>query len=345
MWGLGCLFALFFLVTLSGAVLTLWLLASAIGLLGPQAGPGPGFHLPAAGLAVLIVGILILFRVGRGMRYMAEPLDDLSDAVARVEAGDYSIRVPERERWPRAIRPLMRGFNTMAARLETDERQRRSLLADVSHELRTPLSVVQGNLEALVDGVHPADEHHLSAILDETHVLARLIDDLRTLALSESGTLALHREPTDLDVLVAETVESFRTAAADAGIRLSASVAPDVPLLDVDPVRIREVLQNLVSNALRYTPRDGDVRVEGAAPAGKGVARVVVTDTGPGIASDVLPNVFDRFVKSRESRGSGLGLAIARNLVLAHGGQIGAESRPDEGTTIWFELPVGQSPN
>jgi signal transduction histidine kinase len=342
-WGLGCLFGLFFLVTLSAFVLMVWLLGSAFGMFGPPGGAPIGLHLPLIGFVILILGFLFLLRVGTGMRRMAEPLDDLADAVRRVEGGDYSVRVDERRRSPRPIRALVRGFNTMAARLETDERQRRSLLADVSHELRTPLSVVQGNLEAIVDGVHPADEGHLSTILDETQVLGRLIDDLRTLALSESGTLALHRETTDFDVLVSEAVEGFRTAAEEAGVKLTTAVPSDLPLLDVDPVRMREVLQNLISNALRYTPRGGGVRVSAGAEPQRGVVRVAVTDTGSGIPEDVLPHVFDRFVKSAESRGSGLGLAIARNLVRAHGGEIGAESRSGQGTTIWFELPIGSA--
>ena len=340
-WALGCLFALFFLVTLSGAVLMLWLLGAAFGLYGPPGGAPVGFHVPLVGAVILILGFLFLLRLGTRMGRMAQPLDDLAAAVARVEGGDYSVRVDERRRSPRPIRSLLRGFNTMANRLELDERQRRSLLADVSHELRTPLSVVQGNLEAIVDGVHPADEAHLTTILDETHVLGRLIDDLRTLALSESGTLALHRETTDFDVLVTDVVEGFRTAAEDAGVELTTSVPSDLPLLEVDPVRMREVLENLLSNALRYTPRGGRIRVEGGAEGEQGLVRVSVTDTGSGIPEDVLPHVFDRFVKSAESRGSGLGLAIARNLVLAHGGDIGAKGPPGEGTTIWFELPTG----
>ena len=148
----------------------------------------------------------------------------------------------------------MRGFDTMVERLEVDERQRRSLLADVSHELRTPLTVISGNLEAMVDGVHPTDEAHLAAILEETRVMERLIDDLRTVALSEAGTLTLHREPTDPDVLIDEVVRSFEAAAGTAGVTVTAEVPDDLPILDVDPVRLREVLANLVANAIRHTP-------------------------------------------------------------------------------------------
>jgi signal transduction histidine kinase len=236
----------------------------------------------------------------------------------------------------------------MASRLAADERQRRTLLADVSHELRTPLAVIQGNLEALVDGVHPADPAHIEAILDETAVLSRLVDDLRTVALSEGGTLPLHREPTDLALLAADVASSFAAAADGAGVALAVDSADDLPLLDVDPLRIREVLANLVANALRYTPRGGSIRISAAGedrralPAGGGFVRVAVTDTGPGIAPDVLPHVFDRFWKSADSRGSGLGLAIARNLVDAHGGQIGAES-DSGGTTVWLRLPAGDA--
>jgi signal transduction histidine kinase len=234
----------------------------------------------------------------------------------------------------------------MAERLERDERQRRSLLADVSHELRTPLAVVQGNLEALLDGVYPADEAHLSGLLEETRVLTRLVDDLRTLTLSEAGSLPLHREPTDVAVLAAEVAASFRPAAEAAGVTLTASVDEGVPLLDVDPVRTHEVLTNLVANALRYTPRGGRVTIAGVVETGQRTSqgarvRLAVTDTGPGMAPEVLAHVFERFWKSPDSRGSGLGLAIARNLVEAHGGQIGADSRPGEGTTVWFTLPAG----
>jgi two-component system sensor histidine kinase BaeS len=236
---------------------------------------------------------------------------------------------------------LADGFNTRAERLENDERQRRSLLADVSHELRTPLAVLQGNLEALIDGVHPADEEHLGALLDETRVVSRLVDDLRTLALSEAGSLALHPEPTDLGVIVTEVAGSFRPTAEAAGVNLAVEADETLPLLEVDPVRTREVLSNLVANALRHTPSGGEIRLAATTESNGSWVRVRVIDTGSGIAPEDLPHVFDRFWKSPESRGSGLGLPIARNLVEAQGGHIGVDSSPGHGTTVWFRLPSG----
>ena len=141
----------------------------------------------------------------------------LVDATRRVEAGDYSGPGRRPRARPPPVRSLVRGFDTMVERLERDEDQRRTLLNDVSHELRTPLTVIAGNLEAMIDGVHPADEAHLAAILEETRVMERLIDDLRTVALSEAGTLPLHQEPTDLDVLVDEVVRSFEAVPARPG--------------------------------------------------------------------------------------------------------------------------------
>ena len=167
----------------------------------------------------------------------------------------------------------------MAARLETDERQRRNLLAEVSHELRTPLTIVQGNLEAIVDGVYPADPAHLEVVLDETRVLGRLIDDLRTLALSEAGTLALHPEPTDPDILVADVVRSFEPVAAAARVELAAAIDGDLPILDLDPVRIREVLANLVANAIRHTPPGGRVTLAGSVEADGRWVRLEVRST------------------------------------------------------------------
>jgi signal transduction histidine kinase len=287
-----------------------------------------------------LVLLIVLIVAASAFRRTGGTLDDLSGAAHRVADGDFATRVEVPRSGPPPLRELVRGFNAMAERLELDEKQRRSLLADVSHELRTPLAIVQGNLEAMLDGVHPADEQHLSAILDETRVLSRLVDDLRTLALSDTGSLPLHREPTDVTVLAAEVAASFRPAAEASGVGLTTETAADLPLLDVDPVRIREVISNLVANALRYTPSGGRIEVAVAPGADGRVVRLAVTDTGSGIPADVLPHVFERFTKSADSRGSGLGLAIARNLVLAHGGEIGAASRPDEETTVWFTLPV-----
>jgi signal transduction histidine kinase len=181
---------------------------------------------------------------------------------------------------------------------------------DVSHELRTPLAVITANLEGVLDGIYPADAAHLAPILDETRVMQRLIDDLRTITLSEAGTLPLHPEPTDPDVLIGDVIRSFAPAAESAQVALIAEVEGDLPILDVDPVRMREVLSNLVANALRHTPAGGSVVIGGAATAAE--VSLTVRDTGPGIEPALLPHVFDRFVKGDGSHGSGLGLAISR---------------------------------
>ncbi len=295
------------------------------------AGSGLGALVPFGVLAALF----ITFAVARGIRRLIVPLGDLIEAAESVEAGNYAGRV--KLRGPRELRSLARAFNSMSARLESSEEQRQQLLADVTHELRTPLTIVQGNLEAMLDGVYPADTQHLAPILDETRVLSRLVDDLRTLSIAEAGALALHREPTDIGALVTDAVASFRAQADGAGIALIAE-ATALPTATIDPVRLREVLSNLLANALRYTSRGGTVRV--TATASDGHLRVEVRDTGPGIAAGALPHVFDRFYKSDESRGAGLGLAIAKSLVVAHGGEISATSEPGQGTEMRFTLPV-----
>lgn len=317
-----------FLVFASVFALLVALLVQAVTAIA--GGPPPGV---IVALAVLFV-LFALTSGARGARRVATVVGDLVDAAERVEQGDYSVRVTPRG--PRTVRQLGGAFNAMSARLERSEEERRRLLADVTHELRTPLTVVQGEVEALIDGVHPADEAHLRAILDETKVLSRLVDDLRTVSVAEAGALALHREPTDVGALVRDTTASFGAAAATAGVHLGAD-ADTAGLATVDPVRVREVLSNVIANALRYTPRDGliDVRATGDADA----VAVAVSDSGPGIAPDVLPHVFDRFTRSPESPGAGLGLAIAKSLVTAHGGTIGATSALGQGTTIRFTLP------
>jgi two-component system, OmpR family, sensor histidine kinase BaeS len=320
----GCMFALAFLV-IGWAIVTL--IATAFSQLGP---------IPVL-IAALVV-LAVLFGSSAPFRRSARVLDSIVEATRRVESGDYTTRVSTPSRAWRPIRQLARGFNTMVERLQRDEDQRRTLLNDVSHELRTPLSVIAGNVEAMIDGVHPADEAHLTAILDEARVMERLIDDLRTVALSEAGTLTLHKEPTDLDLLVEEVVRSFEGSAGSAGVTVRADVPDDLPILDVDPVRIREVLSNLVANGVRHTPSGGTVVVKGEVAGDRLVLRV--SDTGPGIDPDLLPHVFERFAKGAGSTGSGLGLAIARNLVVAHGGELVVEATGSAGSTFRVTLPT-----
>jgi two-component system sensor histidine kinase BaeS len=179
----------------------------------------------------------------------------------------------------------------------------------------------------------------MAALLEEARVLSRLVDDLRTLSTAEAGVLELHREPTDLASLVEDAVGSFRSRAASAEVSLAVDAATDLPGLEVDPVRVREVVANLLDNALRHTPSGGRVVVS-VAREGDGVA-IAVRDTGSGIAAEALSRIFDRFAKGPGSRGSGLGLAIARDLVRAHHGEIEATSDgPGRGTTVRFTLPA-----
>jgi len=204
--------------------------------------------------------------------------------------------------------------------------------------------------EALIDGVYPADEAHLGPILEETRVIERLIGDLRTLSLAEAGTLALHPESTDVGVLIADVIDGFRLRAEEQGVEMRLEASNDPPLVELDPIRIREVVSNLVDNALRYAGAGGLVSVAARevpadGPAGMDASptptlEILVRDGGPGIAPELLPTVFDRFAKTAESRGSGLGLAIARAIVEAHGGTISASSTPGAGTAMRVSLPL-----
>ncbi len=326
--GIGCLFIL--VLTLSGVGVT-----TIVRLLTDRAAAGAWPSALAVGVPLLaLVGIMLAFVAL--MRRVGVPASDLVGAANRVADGEYSVRVIERG--PPFLRSYTRAFNTMVERLQSQDALRRQLMADVAHELRTPLSVIQGRLEGLLDGVYPRDDERLRLVLEETRVLGRLIEDVRTLAHSESGSLALQREPTDISVLVADVVRSLSAQAETSGVRLESRCAPDLPLADLDPLRIREVLANVVTNAVRHTPRGGQVVVDGRAEEGD--LRLTVTDTGSGIAPADLPHVFDRFYKGRTSTGSGLGLAIARALILAHGGDISAESAIGVGTTVRMRIPA-----
>ncbi len=327
MWRFGCAFLFFILLVGSLIALVAWLVG---GLL-----EGGALGLLVTAVLPFIVLVLLVLLVVRLIRRTGAPVGDLIEAAGRVEAGEIGTQVPERG--PSEVRSLARAFNAMSARLAANEEARRTLLADVSHELRTPLTVMQGTLEGVVDGVYPADEAHLRPVLDETRVLSRLIDDLRTLSLSEAGALRLHRELTDLEALLAEVVASQRASAEETGVQLDLEVSDLTPIL-VDAARIRQVVANLVANALRFTPAGGRILL--TAFASDDAVTIRVSDTGRGMEPDDVEHAFDRFYRSPGSSGSGLGLSIARNLVEAHGGHIGLTSEPGRGTTVEVVVPV-----
>ena len=331
---IGCIFALL-IVTGAGVLSVLfWMLANASGAV--HLTPNTLQVARGVGVAIVLVGVAGLGLSLRALRRTAIPLGDMLEASGRVADGDYAVRVPERGFGE--TRELERGFNSMVARLQANDQQRRALLADVTHELRTPIAVIQGSLEGILDGIYPPDKAHIEPILEETRVLSRVIDDLRTLSLAESGGLKLQRETVEPGELVWEALKPFETQAAGSKVTLSAEVQPGLPALDVDPTRIREVLSNLLSNALRYAPPGSPVTVRAWSEGGR--AWFAVRDSGAGIADADLPHIFDRFYKSSDSRGTGLGLAIAKNLVAAHGGEISARSQPGQGTEISFWLPI-----
>ena len=335
---MGCVFLLFNLI---GFVLLFSISAFILNVLGVLHIAGNQYSLLVpAGVILLTFTILIFFVASRNLRRISRPLDELVDASNKVAEGDYSIRVEEKG--PPEVRFLIRGFNSMAEHLRINDEHRRNMLADVSHELRTPITVIQGNVEGILDGMYPADETRLKSILEETQILSRLVDDLRTMALAESGSLLLRREPTNLAALVQEAVSGFESQLKEKDIHLEFFLA-NIEDINIDPLRIHEVLNNIFSNALRYTPPGGEVKVglTGADTGSEKSVTIFVQDSGTGIDPADLPHIFDRFYKSSDSGGMGLGLSIAKYIVEAHGGKIWAETEAGKGTKISFAIPAG----
>jgi two-component system sensor histidine kinase BaeS len=322
------------LAALAGAVAT-----ALVNLALGSAGFRPEFG-QVAGIGALVL-VLFVVAVGlRGITRMTGPMDNLINAARRIEKGDYSASVPEYG--PPEMRSVARAFNAMSARLKSTDEQRRSFLADVAHELRTPLSVIRGQAEGIADGVYPADAAHIEPILDATRGLEVLVEDLRTLVLTDAGSLVLNREPVDPTVLAHDVLASFKTQAEAAEINLAGDLDYGVPMVDVDPARMRSAIANVISNAIRHTPPGGSVRVGVQSSADQ--VMISITDTGEGIPAKLLPRVFERFVKAPNSTGSGLGLAIVHDIVTAHGGKIEIESTEGVGTAVRMTLQAAPNP-
>jgi signal transduction histidine kinase len=290
-------------------------------------------RLLSLGLAAMIGA----FAIGTVLfvRRVMSPIGDIVGAAHRIADGDLTARVPPKG--PPAVRAVATAFNDMAERLALQETQRRELMADVAHELRTPLSVVQGRLEGLIDGVYANDVSQLEPLLEETRVLARIVDDLRTLANAESGVLTLEREPTDIGMLLRDAAEAVRDEAQRRSTTITVAEDRATPIVEVDPVRMRQVIVNLLANAVRHgggTPVTAEARVQADS------LTIRVADRGPGIPADELPHIFDRFYKRKGSSGSGLGLTIARTLVRAHNGEITVTSDAGHGSTFIVTIPT-----
>ncbi len=319
---------------------------------GPGPGAGPIGHaaviqqettttiivvtLVAAGAASLL-GALIAGRI-------VGPLGQLGTAAQAVAGGDLRRRsglaVREDE-----IGELGRSFDAMAAALEAADDTRRRFFQDAAHELKTPLAVIEATASAVLDGVYDHDPKHVATVRGQARILARIVDDLRTVSLAETGDLPLRIEPVEVDAVTEPAVAAFAARADAAGIGLSRSVAPGLVVL-ADRERLAQALGGLCDNALRHTPRSGQVTLS-ARRSGDAV-RILVADTGSGVAPGDAPHVFDRFYQADVSRdratgGSGLGLTIVRALVVAQGGRVGVEATPGGGATFWLELPAGRA--
>ena len=270
---LGCVFAVFNIFSLIFIAAVIGLILNAFGIVHFSVDQFQ-WLLPFGGVFFAIV-IAMLILSALNLRRMSVPLDDLLDASNKVAEGDYSARVDERG--PQVVRSLARGFNSMASRLQVNDQQRRAMLADVSHELRTPLTIIQGNIEAILDGVYPADETRLKSILEETQILSRLVEDLRTLSLAESGSLQLKRESTDIAALIRETASAFQSQADTAEVKINLFLNTITRSLEIDPERIRQVLTNLISNALRYSPRGSSIKIDLTESSSSGERRILIS--------------------------------------------------------------------
>lgn len=293
-----------------------------------------------AGVAALLGVLLAVWLTHRLVR----PVADLTSAARVIARG--GTPPPVAVRGQDEVAELTRVFNRMAERLAADEEQRRRLFAGVAHELRTPLSVIQGTLEGILDHVLEPTPERVAALHSQTLLLSRLITDLRDLSLAQAGQLQLNFQAIDAGPVVRETLEALAPLAEERGVAVRSDVPRGLPRIDADPDRLRQIVQNLVENAVRYTPSGGEIGVTMRADDADEV-RLAVSDTGVGVDAADLPHVFRHFYRADQSRarssgGTGLGLAIVKSLVEAHGGRVTVESAVGRGTTFTITFPRRQ---
>lgn len=274
---------------------------------------------------------------------LAAPVTKLANAAQAIGAGDLSVRV-EANHSSKEIDALAEAFNKMASDLQRAAELRNNLMADVSHELRTPLTVLEGNLRAALDHVYELDDEQIANLYEQTRHLIRLVSELRELTLAEAEQLPLTLEEIDLRLSVQETAAVFEPLAEEKAVQLVVQTPPTLALVNADLARMRQVLHNLLANALRHSPADGQVTLAVAQTAGR--VRLTVEDTGEGIEPQHLEHIFDRFYRTdpsrtRETGGSGLGLAIVKAIIEAHGGEVTAYSAGlGKGTRFTIFLPT-----
>lgn len=290
-----------------------------------------------AALLAVLISVILSFVLSR---YISKPIKSLTGAVHAMAEGDLDQKIqlgntPETQE-------LSETFNCLAQRLKEVEELRRNMISDVAHELRTPLTALQGYVEGIEDGVIKPTKKNLQVIYEETILLSRLVKDLQELSYLEAGQLSLEMKPADISSLVQQTTESQSAQIKKAGAEVKIQIADDLPILEIDKDRIRQVLANLISNALRHSPEKGSISVD--VSQNPDSIEFVVSDSGRGISEKDLPFIFERFYRAEKSRqrqsgGAGLGLTIAKKLIEAHGGNIWAESIVGKGTQVHFTLP------